>query len=153
MARPDRPPGFASADPEAAKRAIAHCFGCGPANPHGLHIEAKREGPLAVVEFQGSRAWAGWEDFYHGGVLAAIVDEVAAFAMFQQRPDFGMTRRMTVEYKRRVRWTQPLRAEAEVRERDAEKVRVACRILQEGQVCTEGEVEFRLMAAPPRSDR
>lgn len=152
MARPDPSAGvpeFALADPEAAAEAVAWCFGCGPQNPRGLHLQAKHEGDTTIVEFQGSRSQSGWDTFYHGGILATLIDEVAAFAMFKGFRQFAMTRKMGVEYKRRVEWTRPLRAEARVRHRDSERVLVGCQLLQDGQVCTEGEVEFRLLKGPP----
>lgn len=151
MARPERPPpGLAPEAVERAREALAHCFGCGPENPHGLHLAAKQEGPRTVVEFQGSRAHAGWDTVYHGGILAALIDETAAFGLFQGgRSGFAMTRRMSIEYRRRVHWTRPVRLVAEEVHRDAERVLFRVEVLQDGELCTLGEVEFRPMAGPP----
>lgn len=148
MARPDA--GFEM--PASAEEAIRHCFGCGPANPQGLRLEARREGDRTVVDWQPTRAHAGWDTVVHGGLVATFIDEVAAFAMFQDRGVFGMTRTMTVRYRRRLQWTKAVRGEAWVRERDAQRAVVECRVLQDGQVCSEGTVEFALMpqGPPPR---
>lgn len=144
MGRPDL-----EAMPAEAQRAIAHCFGCGDANPHGLRLTATHEGDVTVVAWQPSQAHAGWDTVVHGGLLATLIDEVAAFAMFDGFKEFGMTRSMKVTYLRRVHWTKPVRAEARLRTRDAGRAVFDCRVLQDGIACTEGEVEFRLLAAPP----
>jgi acyl-coenzyme A thioesterase PaaI-like protein len=129
---------------------IEHCFGCGPKNPQGLHLEAQQEGALTVADFQGHQGLAGWDNMVHGGLVATILDEVAAFAMLRHCRQYGMTRTMTVQYRRRTRWDLPLRAEAELKQRDGDRAMFTARIVQEGQVTVEGEVEFRLMAMPRR---
>lgn len=145
MARPDASVPL----PPFVHEALAHCFGCGPKNDQGLHLQARREGELTIVELQGQQAWAGWDTVYHGGIVATLVDEVAAFAMFEAARGFAMTRKLTVEYKRRLHWTRPVRAEARVVKREGDRILVACRLVQDGQECTAGEVEFHVMGLPP----
>ena len=144
MARPD-----ASILPSEAADALAHCYGCGPANPQGLHLTPRREGEVTVVDWQPARVHAGWDTVVHGGLVAAFADEVAAFAFFGQERVFGMTRALRVEYKRRVHWTRPVRGEGRVLRREERRAVVAVRVVQDGAVCTEGEVEFALMPEGP----
>lgn len=149
MARPD-----ASIEiPAFASEAIGRCYGCGPDNPEGLHLHARREGALTVVDWQPRPEHAGWDTVVHGGFVALFVDEVAAFAMFGQERIFGMTRNLQVQYKRRTLWTKPVRGEAAVESRDAQRAVVKARLLQDGQVTAEGTVEFALMpqGPPPRA--
>jgi len=145
MARPMVPlPGF-------VEEALAHCYGCGPANPQGLHLQPKQEGDLTVVEGQPSKVHAGWDTVIHGGVLAAFLDEAAAFTAFQSFLGFAMTRNLNVTYLRRVHWTKPVRAEGRVKHRDEERIVVEVQVLQDGKLCTECLAEFRILAAPPQA--
>ncbi|HEV8360857.1 MAG TPA: PaaI family thioesterase [Candidatus Thermoplasmatota archaeon] len=149
MARPDAVPPFAAANPEAAEEAIAHCFGCGPKNARGLHLEAKVEGDRATIAWQPSQAHAGWDTVIHGGLVATLIDEAAAFAIVEGLRSFGFTRTLQVQYRKPTRWTLPVRAEARVTERDAQRAVAHVRVTQEGVLTAEGTVEFRLMAEPP----
>lgn len=53
-----------------------HCFGCGGAQPHGLHLEARAgEGVSVTAEFTVQPAHQGAPGLAHGGVLATALDE------------------------------------------------------------------------------
>ncbi|WP_406270071.1 PaaI family thioesterase [Actinacidiphila glaucinigra] len=53
-----------------------HCFGCGGAQPHGLHLEATAgEGVSVTAEFTVQSAHQGAPGLAHGGVLATALDE------------------------------------------------------------------------------
>ena len=54
-----------------------HCFGCGHANPHGLHIEVQRDpdDPQRLIgRFQPTPAMTGFPGITHGGVLYTAMD-------------------------------------------------------------------------------
>lgn len=52
------------------------CFGCGEAQPHGLHLEARAgEGVSLTAEFRVKPAHQGAPGLAHGGVLATALDE------------------------------------------------------------------------------
>ena len=52
------------------------CFGCGGAQPHGLHLEARAgEGVSLTAEFKVKAAHQGAPGLAHGGVLATALDE------------------------------------------------------------------------------
>jgi acyl-coenzyme A thioesterase PaaI-like protein len=52
------------------------CFGCGDAQPHGLHLAARAgEGVSVTAEFTVRSAHQGAPGLAHGGVLAAALDE------------------------------------------------------------------------------
>ncbi|MET8682412.1 PaaI family thioesterase [Streptomyces sp. NPDC004647] len=52
------------------------CFGCGAAQPHGLHLEARAgEGVSITAEFTVRTAHQGAPGLAHGGVLATALDE------------------------------------------------------------------------------
>jgi uncharacterized protein (TIGR00369 family) len=85
-----------------------HCFGCGPANPEGLHLvftlEAAAQTATARVNL--TRNHEGPPGHIHGGIIATLMDE----AMSKLNRPLGviaMTRRMEVDYLR----PSPLRSD------------------------------------------
>ena len=78
-----------------------HCFGCGPANPEGLHLEftfdAEAQTATALVNL--TRVHEGPPGHIHGGIIATLMDE----AMSKLNRPLGvtaMTRHMEVDYLR-----------------------------------------------------
>jgi acyl-coenzyme A thioesterase PaaI-like protein len=87
-----------------------NCFGCGTLNAGGLgltmHIEAGRSWTALTLD----RRFEGWEGMAHGGILCTILDEVMAWALVGQ-DDWGVTARMSVDFRRPVPIGLPIRAE------------------------------------------
>ena len=50
------------------------CFGCGSANPHGLHIHSFWQGDKAVCHWQPETHHQGWANLTCGGIIATLVD-------------------------------------------------------------------------------
>jgi acyl-coenzyme A thioesterase PaaI-like protein len=70
-----------------------YCFVCGKNNPFGLKatLQVDREAQSASCELVIPAEYQGWEGMVHGGVIAALLDEVCAYA--------GMTQLVTVSAK------------------------------------------------------
>jgi len=80
-----------------------HCFGCGPANPEGLHLVftlgAEDGLPIATAQVNLTRLHEGPPGHIHGGIIATLMDE----AMSKLNRPLGviaMTRHMEVDYLR-----------------------------------------------------
>jgi acyl-coenzyme A thioesterase PaaI-like protein len=53
-----------------------HCFGCGPSQPHGLHLAARAGAGVEVLaEFTVGTAHQGGPGLAHGGVLVTAMDD------------------------------------------------------------------------------
>ena len=50
------------------------CFGCGYANPHGLHLQSRNEDDLTVAEFTPSPEHDNGFGFLNGGIIATVLD-------------------------------------------------------------------------------
>ena len=50
------------------------CFGCGPANPHGLHIKSRVEGDLVVADWTPAPHHKAFDGFVSGGILGVLFD-------------------------------------------------------------------------------
>jgi uncharacterized protein (TIGR00369 family) len=86
-----------------------HCFGCGPANAQGLHLEfvsdAVAHTSTAIVDL--TRFHEGPPGHVHGGIIATLMDE----AMSKLNRPLGvlaMTRNLEVDYLRPSPLGQPL---------------------------------------------
>ncbi len=74
-------------DGSAALAAVAdrYCFVCGPENPRGLRIKVHYdpEAQAAHTELSLPREFQGWADLIHGGILATLLDELMAHAVWR----------------------------------------------------------------------
>jgi uncharacterized protein (TIGR00369 family) len=61
------------------------------------------------------RRFEGWEGTIHGGVLCTILDEVMAWALVEQ-DNWGVTARMSVDFRKPVAVGQTIRAEGWITE-------------------------------------
>lgn len=89
-----------------------HCFGCGPANPQGLHLTFTTDtsDPAAITatcHFQLDRMHEGPPGHIHGGIVAALLDE-AMSKLNRPLNVLAMTRHMEIDYLRPVPLYQPL---------------------------------------------
>lgn len=50
------------------------CFGCGPANPHGLHVRSFEEGDSLVAVWRAAAHHEAFEGCVNGGILGALLD-------------------------------------------------------------------------------
>jgi len=87
-----------------------HCFACGSLNTNGmglvLHVEPRR----CWTELTLERRFEGWDGIAHGGILCTILDEVMAWSLVGE-DNWGLTARISVEFKKPVQIGLPIRAE------------------------------------------
>ena len=55
---------------------IDYCFVCGKKNPIGLHTVIKKDGDKIIGEFISKKEHEGPRGLLHGGLIAALLDEV-----------------------------------------------------------------------------
>lgn len=61
-----------------------HCFVCGDQNDHGLNAKFFYDGEKAVTELIADKSFEGYRGVYHGGIIAALLDEVMIKAILAQ---------------------------------------------------------------------
>ena len=89
-----------------------HCFGCGPANPQGLHLSfttdiSNPEAITATAHLQLDRMHEGPPGHIHGGIIATLFDE-AMSKLNRPLNVIAMTRHMEIDYLRPAPLYQPL---------------------------------------------
>ncbi len=120
------------------------CFVCGVENPIGLHLKFFDNEPGEVTaECIVPKEYQGYPGVVHGGVVAALLDEVAGRSQMGEveNPRFMFTGRLEVRYRRNVPVEQPLRlvGTAGVRKERTATAKGAI-YSQEGELLAEGEV-------------
>jgi uncharacterized protein (TIGR00369 family) len=105
-----------------------HCFACGELNEHGLHLQLHADAAGCWTELTLDPAFQGWDDVAHGGILCTILDEVMAWSVIG-RGTWGVTARMSVDFRRPVAVGRALRAEGSVTDLNRRILRTTGRIL------------------------
>ena len=120
-----------------------HCFACGELNEIGLHLALKFQPGKCHVELAIPNLYEGWEGLVHGGIVCTILDEVMAWALIDH-DSWGVTARMSVDFKRPVLVGQAIRAEGWIVESKRRIHRTAGHILdaESGVVLATSEATY-----------
>ena len=112
-----------------AHAAQNRCFGCGQANPTGLHLEFLLAEDSSVVCLASvPDTFEGPPGYLHGGIIATLLDEAMSKAV-RARGFTAMTRHMEVDYQRPVPSSTPIRLEGHVTRNEGRKHWTEARIL------------------------
>jgi uncharacterized protein (TIGR00369 family) len=126
-----------------AHAAQNRCFGCGQANPIGLHLEfLLAEDGTVVCLASVPDTFEGPYGYVHGGIIATLLDETMSKSL-RARGLVAMTRHMEVDYLRPVPSGAPLRMEGRVTHNEGRKHWSEARILNaEGTELAKGKGLF-----------
>src|SRR5438309_658254 len=89
-----------------------HCFGCGTENQSGLGLKPLREGKVVRAEYTPKADHRGFSRTLHGGLVAALLDEVTCMAVATEAMALVATVELTVSFLRPVPMEGPLLLEA-----------------------------------------
>jgi uncharacterized protein (TIGR00369 family) len=78
------------------------CFGCGPANAHGLRMQFYGDGDSVCSWVKVPSHLCGWDNLVHGGVLSTILDEIMGRAIIYLLQSLGLTRNMSIDFLKPV---------------------------------------------------
>jgi acyl-coenzyme A thioesterase PaaI-like protein len=128
------------------------CFGCGTANPEGLHIRSCWAGEEAVCVWQPQPRYQGWQGILNGGIIATLIDchcmgTAMAHACRAEGRPLGSephyryaTGTLNVKYLLPAPGDAPITLRARVVEMKGRKTRLSCELIAAGQRCAEAEV-------------
>lgn len=88
--------------PEIANIWPGQCFGCSPANPHGLRLRFWRSEQGCFTKYAVPEHLCSFDGVAHGGVVATLLDEVSAWTVIARLGRIGITRDISVRYLRPV---------------------------------------------------
>jgi acyl-coenzyme A thioesterase PaaI-like protein len=117
------------------------CFVSGPHNPLGIAIAVRREGDEAVAEVELGPAFEGAPGRSHGGIVAAIFDDVLGYLLtLRQQP--GFTGELTVRYLAATPIGQPLQFRARATGEDRRKLFTEAEAIAEGETVARARATF-----------
>jgi uncharacterized protein (TIGR00369 family) len=124
------------------------CFGCGHSNPDGLRLRFRRTGPGAVeAPYTAPESVAGAPGVIHGGIQAAVLDEVLGMAasLDVDAPETSVvTVDFRIRYRRPAPTGRPLRARGRVLRVDGADVFVQGELVDESdEVLTRATARWR----------
>ncbi len=105
-----------------------HCFACGSLNTSGMGLILHVEPGRCWTEISLERRFEGWDGIAHGGILCTVLDEVMAWSLVGE-DNWGLTARMSVEFRKPVEVGRPIRAEGWITRSRRRLVDTAARIL------------------------
>ena len=124
-----------------------NCFACGALNAHGLHLALHVDGQRCWTDLAIPSRFQGWDEIAHGGIVATILDEVMAWSLVDH-DNWGLTARMTIDFKRPVPLERPIHAEGWVTEVRRRLITTAGQIVDQatGEVAATSDATY--VAAP-----
>jgi uncharacterized protein (TIGR00369 family) len=126
-----------------AHAAQNRCFGCGQANPIGLHLEFLLAEDSSVVCLAAvPDTFEGPVGYVHGGIIATLIDETMSKAV-RAHGVRAMTRQMEIDYLRPIPSGAPVRLEGRVVRSEGRKHWTEAKILNaEGSTLAHGKGLF-----------
>ena len=123
------------------------CFACGELNEQGLRLALHADATGCWTELTLDPVFQGWDGIAHGGILCTILDEVMAWSVIG-RDTWGVTARMSVDFKRPVPVGKRLRAEGVVTSANRRFLRTSGRLTDAATDELLATSEGTYMAAP-----
>ncbi len=96
---PDWIPAFPVHAPDSADQPPHHdhCLGCGPANPHGHQLRARRDAHGVYAHHRFDSRHVGAPAIAHGGAVATVLDELFGLLLYTVGEP-AVTRHLAIDY-------------------------------------------------------
>lgn len=119
------------------------CFGCGPANAHGLRLQSFVQGDEVVCTWQGHPVHEAFPGVLAGGIVGTLLDchcnWAAAWHLMQAAglptPPCTVTAEYTVKLRRPTPIHAPLRLRARLVETTNDRARITATLEANGRIC------------------
>jgi uncharacterized protein (TIGR00369 family) len=109
-------------------------------NRHGLQLRFWYSEKGCLTKFSIPEHLCGFAGLAHGGIIATIMDEMAAWTIIARLARLGITQEMAIRYIKAVPTHQELLAEGQIISQQAEKALVQTKIFNsKGGLLAEGE--------------
>ena len=119
------------------------CFGCGPANPKGLHIRSFSTGDEVVAEWQPSVEHEAFPGVLCGGIIGTLLDCHCNWAATShlmtktgaEKPPCSVTAEYTIKMMRPTPTDKPVKLVARVVESTNDRAVVEGELIANDKVC------------------
>ena len=79
-----------------------NCFGCSPFNEIGLQLDFWENDDELLAKWQPRKSLEGWSNVVHGGIQAALLDELAGWIVLIKMKTSGVTSALNIRYLKPV---------------------------------------------------
>ncbi len=123
---------------------INKCFGCRNANPIGLKREFEEVDDHVEAEWEPEEYYQGYINVLHGGIIATMLDEVAAWCVTVKTGTAGVTSELKVKYLKPVFMNKgKILLRARIVKTEGSYVNLKCELSDgSGIICAESETLF-----------
>jgi uncharacterized protein (TIGR00369 family) len=123
-----------------------NCFGCSPNNEKGLRLRFELDGDEVVAKWSPQRWAEGFRNILHGGIQAALLDELCSWVVQSVCKTVGVTTSMEISYRKAVLVSDgEIELRAKLAEQNSRMAVVEGRILSSnGTVCATARCKFFL---------
>jgi acyl-coenzyme A thioesterase PaaI-like protein len=119
------------------------CFGCGPANPEGLHIRSFPKNGEVVAEWKPEKKYEAFPGVLNGGIIGALLDchcnWTAAYHLMKESGESRAPCTVTAEYAikllRPTPTAGPVYLSAKVIDSSADRATVEGALSASGKIC------------------
>lgn len=130
--------------------AASICFGCGPSNKEGLHIQSHPQDEYLVCEWTPEPKYQAFPGFLYGGLIGSLLDchcnWTAAWHLMKKNgldtPPCTVTAEYTVKFLRPTPANQPVQLKACVRESKERSAAVHGELYSGGELCATCDAVF-----------
>jgi acyl-coenzyme A thioesterase PaaI-like protein len=131
---------------------LSHCYGCGPNNPHGLHIRSFWDGEESVALFQPKEYHLAFPGYVYGGLIASLIDchcigTAAAAAYREEGRELGslpafryVTGSLQVDYLKPTPLGPPIEIRARIEEIKGRKTILTATVAAGPEISVQGRV-------------
>ena len=119
------------------------CWGCGPANPHGLHIRSFARSDEVIAEWQPAEKYEAFPGVLNGGIIGTLLDchcnWTAAWHLMHSlrldRPPCTVTAEYAIKLLRPTPTGGPILLSAKLGELDGKRATINGTLSAGGRVC------------------
>jgi acyl-coenzyme A thioesterase PaaI-like protein len=121
------------------------CFGCSPDHPIGFRLRFFLEGEAVVTRFTPDDRYQGPPGVMHGGLVATLADEIAAWSVIGLRRRFGFTGAIEARLKKPVRIGEEVVGRGRITRDTPRIVDIEVELMQADVQCFTGTFTFALL--------
>jgi len=119
------------------------CFGCGPANSKGLHIQSRVQGSELVADWQPEKHYEAFPGVLNGGIIGALLDchsnWTACWHLMKTsgaaEPPCTVTADYAIQLSRPTPTSGPIHLSAKVVEAQADRATIEATLSAGGKIC------------------